>query len=190
MPAPPPVAAITLTYCILGAALSYTFGRDPASGEPLIPNNSDDLVLEIAPTAIVICLFLVSYSLIDVLNVGIVKIKLGLADKPYHPDSSSNNPPEELYLAIRAQMNQVEQLPGFLIASICFTILVNGKVGAVLSLIWAILRRLYASTYCGALVKPITKAGITKYTIPAYFIVNSMLLGVVVQCGRILAYKL
>ena len=40
----------------------------------------------------------------------------------------------------RAQMNQVEQMPGFLIGISLFSILVNGTVGAVLGLAWVIWR--------------------------------------------------
>ena len=176
----PPTLALFLAYSTLGAALSYFFGRNPVS-EPLLPDN---LILEIAPTIIVISLFLVSYSLVDVMEVGKAKIKAGLIHKQY--PASALNPPETVYVAQRAQMNQIEQLPGFLIGSICFAVLVDGKVGAVLSLIWSVARRLYASTYLASVGKPMMQAGLTTYTVPAYFIVNSLLMGAVAQCVRIL----
>lgn len=178
---PPSAPAIFLVYSVLGVVLSYTFGRDPSG--TLLPD-ADDFVHDVAPTIIVICLFLTSYSLLDVMGVGIVKERHGLVSKTY--PSVASNPPEEVYLAQRVQTNQVEQLPGFLVGSICFTILVNSRVGAVLSLIWAVLRRMYASSYRASVGKPINKAGITKFTIPAYFVLNSMLMGTVVQCVRAL----
>ena len=183
-PGIPPLSVLFLAYSTLGAALCYAFGRDPTS-EPPLP---DDLIVEIAPTIIVICLFLVSYSLVDVMEVGKAKIKAGLVHKKY--PASALNPPEGVYVAQRVQMNQIEQLPGFLIGSICFTVLVNGKVGAVLSLLWCITRRLYASTYLASVGKPMMQAGLTTYTIPAYFILNSMLMGAVVQCCRISISKM
>lgn len=184
---PPSAAAIFFTYSLLGAILSLRFGRDLSSGGTLLPDITDDklLVREVAPTFIVICLFLVSYSLIDVMHVGIVKAQHGIGSKPY---PSVLSPPEEVYLAQRVQTNQVEQLPGFLVGSISFTILVNGRVGAVLTLVWAVLRRMYASTYRSSVGLSIDKAGITKYTIPAYFVLNAMLMGTVVQCARALMY--
>ena len=184
-PPPPAASAIFFAYSVLGAALSFTFGRDPSG--MLLPD-ADDFVHELAPTIIVICLFLISYSVLDVMNVGIEKNRLGFASKTY--PSIASNVPEEVYLAQRVQTNQVEQLPGFLVGSICFTILVNGKVGALLSLVWAVLRRIYASTYRASVGQPINKSGITKCTIPAYFILNSMLMGTVFQCARAFVYSL
>ena len=96
------------------------------------------------------------------------------------------NLPEPVYIAQRVQTNQVEQLPGFLISSISFTILVNGKVGALLSTIWAVLRRGYAAKYKASVGKSGANSGIATFTIPAYFAMNSMLMGTVVQCIRVL----
>mmetsp|Transcript_26301 Transcript_26301/g.39828 ORF Transcript_26301/g.39828 Transcript_26301/m.39828 type:complete len:193 (-) Transcript_26301:122-700(-) len=175
-PPPPPVSAIFLIYALLGTLLSFTAGREPGT----FP--TDDILLELSPTLIVVCLFLVSYSLLDVMAVGIAKHKHNLGSESYGP--SMNNPPEEVYLAQRVQTNQVEQLHGFLIASISFSFVVNGKVGAALALIWAVLRRMYASTYSASIGKPISQAGLTKFTIPAYFVLNAMLMGTVVQCLR------
>ena len=121
------------------------------------------------------------------MTVGTAKHRHGITSKTY--GSSVHSPPEEVYLAQRAQTNQVEQLPGFIVASICFSVLVNGKVGAILSLIWATLRRLYATTYRASVGKPINESGVTKLTIPAYFAVNAMLMGTVVHCVRFLLSK-
>mmetsp|Transcript_18584 Transcript_18584/g.25784 ORF Transcript_18584/g.25784 Transcript_18584/m.25784 type:complete len:196 (-) Transcript_18584:296-883(-) len=178
---PPPVTGIFFAYALLGAILSFSFGRDPSG--PHLPE-ADVFMKEVAPTTVVICLFLVSYSLLDVMHVGIVKAGYGLSRKPY--PAVASNPPHEVYLAQRVQTNQVEQLPGYLVGSIGFTMLVNAKVGALLALVWAILRRMYAVTYRASVGKPIGDSGITKYTIPAYFVLNSLLMGTVVQCMRIL----
>ena len=175
---PPPVLAIFVVYVLLGALLSFAVGRQPGT----FPH---DTLLELSPTIMVVCLFLTSYSLVDVMAVGALKEKYGLSCETYGSQRLSH-PPEEVYLAQRVQTNQVEQLHGFLVASLSFSVLVNGKVGAALALLWTVLRRLYASTYRAAAGKPIGQAGLSKFTIPAYFVVNSMLMGTVVQCVRTL----
>ena len=180
-PAPPPNdLAIFLTYLFLGTVLSLCFGRDP--GTPLPP--ADELARDISPTIAILCLFLVSYSLLDVMAVGAAKQKYDFSKKKFGP--WVHNPQEEVYLALRAQTNQVEQLPGFLIGSIFFSILVNGTAGALLSLVWVVLRRLYASRYRSAVGKTIEESGIATCTIPAYFALNAMLMGTAVQCLRII----
>ena len=90
------------------------------------------------------------------------------------------------FLALRAQTNQVEQLPGFLVGALSFSILVNGTVGAVLSLIWAVLRRIYASRYRSAMGQTIKESKIGNFTIPAYFALNAMLMGTAVHCARLI----
>eukprot|EP00565_Helicotheca_tamesis_P007953 CAMPEP_0185728028 /NCGR_PEP_ID=MMETSP1171-20130828/3530_1 /TAXON_ID=374046 /ORGANISM="Helicotheca tamensis, Strain CCMP826" /LENGTH=202 /DNA_ID=CAMNT_0028396689 /DNA_START=33 /DNA_END=641 /DNA_ORIENTATION=- len=176
---PPPISIIFLVYTALGMALSFGFGRDPGT----LPH-ADDFAKELAPTTVVICLFLVSYSLIDVMEVGAAKGEHGINPKSKTFGPLTTNPPEEVYLALRAQANQVEQLPAFLVGSICFSILVNGKAGAVLSAIWATLRRMYATAYRASAGKTFQQSGIANYTIPAYFVLNSMLMGTVIHCVR------
>lgn len=175
--APPSASAIFVVYTLLGTLLSFAAGREPGT----LPT---DILLELSPTIIVVCLFITSYSLLDVMAVGVAKQKHGLDFKIY--GSSHLNPPEEVYLAQRIQTNQVEQLHGFIVASVSFSVFVNGKVGALLALIWAVVRRLYASAYRASVGKPIRMAGLSKFTIPAYFVLNSMLMGTVVQCVRTL----
>ena len=131
---------------------------------------------------IVVCLFITSYSLSDVMAVGIAKANHGFLTKAY--GIVAFNPPEEVYLAMRAQTNQVEQMPGFIVASLSFSVFVNGKIGAALALLWAVLRRLYASCFRASVGKTLNQIGLSRYTIPAYFIVNSMLMGTIVQCVR------
>eukprot|EP01082_Thalassiosira_pseudonana_P000661 g617.t1 g617 contig10:400585-401190(-) len=177
---PPSPLTIGVMYLLIGAFLSFTSGRDPS--QPLSP---EDLIDGLVPTIVVICLFLVSYSLYDVMAVGGEKMKHGLTDKTYASYSASKLP-EEVYLAQRAQLNQVEQMTSFVVSSISFSLLVNGKLGAVLSFIWTVLRRYYASKYRAAAGKRFDQMGLGAYTIPAYFIMNGMLMGSVVQCVRIL----
>jgi hypothetical protein len=91
--------------------------------------------------------------------------------------------PEEVFLAERAQMNQIEQLPSFLMGTTCFSILVNGHVGALLALTWTILRRLYARRYRQSVGLTLGK-GLATFTLPCYFIVNTMLMGSAVHALR------
>ena len=178
-PEPPPALAIFSIYLGLGTLLSYAFGRDLDTFLP-----ADEWAREVSPTIIIICLFLTSYSLFDVMAVGVAKQKYGFSTKQFGP--WIHNPPEEVYLALRAQTNQVEQLPGFLVGALSFSILVNGTVGAVLSLIWAVLRRIYASRYRSAMGQTIKESKIGNFTIPAYFALNAMLMGTAVHCARLI----
>jgi len=180
--APPPTIAILIVYSILGVILSYKFGRDPSSTNET-SRNADDVAKELAPTISILCLFLVSYSLVDVMTVGSTKHKYGIGGKPYSP-SMASNVPEEVYIAQRVQMNQVEQLPAFIVASLGFSFFVNGRVGSILALVWVVLRRLYARAYRLSIGKPLSQSGITLYTIPAYFVMNALLMGTAVQCIR------
>lgn len=92
--------------------------------------------------------------------------------------------PEEVFLAERAHLNQVEQLAPFLVAITTFSILVNGTAGAILGLIWVVLRRLYVAQYRGSVGKKFKDRGLVMYTVPCYFILNTMLMGAVVQAVR------
>lgn len=179
---PPPTTVIFIVYSFLGLALSYAFGSDPSSASGGT-RNVDDVAKELAPTVAILCLFLVSYSLFDVMSVGLIKQKYGIGSKPY-TSSMVSNIPEEVYLAQRVQTNQVEQLPSFIVASLSFSFLVNGNVGAILSAVWVVLRRLYARTYRASVGKSAKQSGIVFYTIPAYFVLNALLMGSVVQCIR------
>jgi uncharacterized MAPEG superfamily protein len=178
-PAPPPALAIFSVYLGLGCALSFGFGRDLGAFPP-----ADEMAREVSPTIIIICLFLTSYTLLDVMAVGAAKQKYGFSTKRFGP--WTHNPPEEVYLALRAQTNQVEQLPGFLVGALSFSILVNSTVGAVLSLTWTVLRRIYASRYRRAMGQTIKESKIGNFTIPAYFALNAMLMGTAVHCARLI----
>ena len=64
---PPSAAVLIATYGFLGGIASYLFGND--LGE--IPK---DIISELCPSIVVICLFLVYYEVYDVMGVGIAKI--------------------------------------------------------------------------------------------------------------------
>ena len=72
----------------------------------------------------------------------------------------------------------------FMAGSLMFSFLVNAKVGGVLSMMYLILRRLYCSTYRASVGKSLADAGIVKYTIPCYFLLNGMNMAVVVHMLR------
>ena len=79
-PEPPPALAIFSIYLGLGTLLSFGFGRDLATLPP-----ADEWAREVSPTIIIICLFLTSYSLFDVMAVGVAKQKYGLSTKQFGP---------------------------------------------------------------------------------------------------------
>lgn len=171
----PSVLHILILYVVLGSLLSYFAGREPGT----LP---DDIQRELAPTVIVVCLFLVSYNVLDAMGAGVAQSEHKLLTKKY--EDLPAQLPEQVHLALRVQANQVEQLPGFLFAAFSFSVLVNGQVGAVLALVWALLRRRYASIYRNSVGIPLGKKGLTSYTIPAYMAVNAMLMGTTIHAVR------
>lgn len=176
---PPPAFAILLVYTGLGFLIAFLFGKDDPSNQ--------DFVQELAPVIIVSCGFLVSYELLDVMAVGAAKLKSKCHDKRSSKDEINQVQDEEVYLAQRVQTNQVEQMTPFLIGSYSCALLVDGKVAGVLAMCWAILRRAYATQYRASVGIPVSKAGLAKYTVPCYFIVNVMLMASVIQSARVIA---
>lgn len=168
---PPPSPYIILVlYVFLGTVLSYTVGRTPVGRLP------DDILRELAPTLLVICAFITSYSLFDVMAVGIAK-----ADP-----ANSKHDPDLAYLAQRVLTNQIEQLPVFLVGSLGCALLVNGTAAAVLALAWTILRRCYAVLYRNGVGRPLatTLSQLTVTTIPAYFVAHTMLMATAIHVVR------
>lgn len=172
---PPPAAAILGAYIFLGAILSFLAGREPGT----LPDN---LVKEVAPAAIVVTGFLLTYSVLDVMTVGVYKERHNCFKSYYHelPDRL----PEEVFLAQRVQTNQVEQMPNFIVGTLACAILVNGTAAGVMALMWVILRRLYATAYRSGVGKPFKELRLETYTIPAYFLSNAMVASVAIQSVR------
>lgn len=172
-----PANPLLVVYIILGCLISFLGGREPGT----VPENIGQ---ETAYVVIVICGFLTSYSLIDVMAVGLAK-----ADAKYFEKSYKDLPttiPEEVYLAQRVQTNQVEQIPSFVVASVCCAVFVDGTISGVLALLWAVLRRGYATAYRSGVGLPVRDMGLMKYTIPAYFLINSMLMASTIHALRFL----
>ena len=70
------------------------------------------------------------------------------------------------------------------VSTLLFSFLVNGRVGGLLAFIWLVLRELHASTYRASAGKSLEDAGLIKYTIPCYFIINGMAASVLVHMCR------
>lgn len=172
---PPSVAVISALYIVLGTAASFLAGEDPGT----LP---DDIVLALCPSLGVISIFLISYSILDVMSSAVSKADYGYMAKDYK--DFPNRPPEEVFLAERAQMNQLEQMPSFIFGTLTFSLLVNGRVGAMLALVWTVLRILYARAYRRSAGVPFNNKGLITYTLPCYFIVNTMLMGSAVHAFR------
>ena len=82
--------------------------------------------------------------------------------------------PEPVKLALRAQTNQVEQMASFMVSTLSFSFFVNGMVGGIRGLLWVTLRMMYTSTYRASVGVNWDKKGLGTYTIPCYFLLNSM----------------
>ena len=171
---PPPAFVLLIIYLFLGFLISYFFGREPGTLPKNIPR-------EIAPAVIVVCAFLLSYNLWDCMAVGITKGESGVW-KSYKDIPSKL--PEAAFLAQRVQTNQVEQMNLFIIGTIGCAILVNGTVAAILSFIWFVIRRQYASVYRNAIGVPFRDINLGKYTIPAYFVSGMLVSSVAVHSLR------
>ena len=156
--------AILVFYIVFGSLLSFVAGREPGT----LPDN---IHRELAPVLIVVCVFLVSYSLFDVMAVGVAKQKTKYSEYLYK--DLPKQIPEEVHLAWRVQMNQVEQMPVFLVGSLGCALFVNGTVAGVMSGVWVVLRRRYASLYRSANGIPVADIGLSKFTVPAYILSNS-----------------
>ncbi|CAK9068803.1 unnamed protein product [Durusdinium trenchii] len=162
-------------YFVVGSALSFLVGRRPGT----LP---EDLVGELAMPCVVLAFWVITYSLLDVMAVGQAKHKHNMVTKTYKDLPGTE--PEEVYLAQRAQTNQVEQMASFFVSTLMFSVLVNGRIGGLLSLIYLVLRQFYAMTYRAAVGISIEDSGLTKYTIPCYFLLNGMAAAVVVHMTR------
>ncbi|CAJ1966375.1 unnamed protein product [Cylindrotheca closterium] len=177
-PAPPPSPfAILGSYVVLGTIVSFAFGREPGT----LPDN---IIKEVSPALIAICGFLIRYSLWDVMAVGMAKGKMNCFYKRY--DDLPAKWPEAVFLAQRAQTNQVEQLPVFIMGALGCAIVVNGTVAGVLAVIWAILRHMYAEAYRRGVGKSLEEIGLGRFTIPAYFASNIPLMATMIHAIRCL----
>jgi len=179
-------AAIFGTYGMLGAAISFLLGREPGT----MPEN---ILVELAPSIAVIMFFLMYYEIGDVMAVGFAKRQTAGTFSDYKAnatyDKYSVEPlPELVYLAQRVQTNQVEQMPVLIVGTLGCALYVNGTVAAILSLLWSLVRIQYAITYRGAagLEYRHTMKAIVKYTIPAYFLANAMVMATLIHALRCL----
>lgn len=145
-------------------------------------------MVEVAPAVFVICCFITYYGIWDVMAAGLSKKKYGLTLISY--DEQPVRMPEEVFLAERAQMNQVEQMPVFLIGTLGCAFMVNGKVAAVMSFFWSILRLRYVAVYRQSVGLRWNAKGLGTYTVPCYFLSNGMVMATAIQCLRIILVSL
>ena len=177
--APPPRLVILMIYLVLGSAISFLTGREPGT----LPVN---ILKELAPSVIVICIFLLNYELSDCMGVGGAKRKCESLTGMSYNEYSKIQIPEEVYLAQRVQTNQVEQMPVFLSGIISCALFVNGTVAAILGLLWSILRMRYGYVYRGSvgMKHEQTMKRIGQCTIPAYFLAVSMIMSAAIHAIR------
>ena len=96
--AAPNLAAIFFMYSLLGVFLCFAAGRTPAGALP------DDVVAELWLPVLAVSFFITTYSVFDVLGVGIVKEKYKITEKKAAEQAIATSP-EELILAQRAQVS-------------------------------------------------------------------------------------
>jgi len=178
---PPPLWVWVAVFVVVGGLLSY-FGREPGT----LPHN---VVSEIWLTVLAISGFIFCYVVLDTIGSGRSK---------YTPDGKSVGPPpneltydeqplrqpEAVYLAGRAQANQVEQMPGFITVAFMFSILVSGEVGGIFSLLWVILRQIYSHKMRASVGIPMSAKGVQPFTGPCYMIVGSMATATFIHMAR------
>ena len=168
-------------YIVLGCLISFGTGREPGT----LPDN---VLKELAPTTVVLAVFLTYYELADCMGVGISK---GTSSKNkaamLYNEYSTQPIPEQVYLAQRVQTNQIEQMPVMIVGAVLCAIYVNGWTAGIMSLLWALLRIQYSQTYrsaCVGLKYKDVMSRIGKFTVPAYFVCNSMLMAAAVHAVR------
>jgi len=173
---------ILATYLALGIAISFVAGREP--GTP-----PEDALRELAPSVLVIAAFLTHYQLVDVMGVGTAKRSFeNDTARLHHGDYAARSLHCSVYLAQRAQTNQVEQLPVFVLGTLGCAWFVDGRVAALLAAAWVGIRIRYAAAYrdSAGLTHGETMARIARYTVPAYFISTSMVTATGVHALRCL----
>ena len=178
----PPASVILAMYIGLGAAISFLTGREPGT----LPDN---LLHELAPSVVVLTIFLTYYELADCLGTGIckgehLKARANMLYKQY----AALPEPEACFLAQRAQTNQVEQMNVMIVGTVACAIYVNGYTAAVLAGLWSLLRMQYSQTYRKSLGLEYGRVmkGISAYTIPCYFLANAMLVSAGIHAVRCL----
>lgn len=168
------IMKLVIMFTFLGAAIAFFFGREPGT----LP---DDIVKELAPSIVVVCGFLISYEFCDVMGVGMAKGRTGIFEKTYKDLEKED---EEIYLRQRVLTNQLEQMPLFIVGTLLCALLVDGKSAGFLSLSWVLLRRMYASTYKRGGGKKLQEIGLAKFTVPCYFVCNTMVMAAAIQAVR------
>ena len=182
---PPPPEFLFLNFLVFGVVASFVFGRrTPVPGElfPTDGGDFDTIILDICPSIVVICIFLTTYNLYDAMGCGVSKLNAGIQTTNYNEWPSRM--PESVYVAERIQSNQVEQMTPFIVSTLMFSWIVNGTVGAVLATTWVGLRRMYAYRYRSSVGKKMVDKNLGMFTVPCYFIINTMSMGTVVHLVR------
>mmetsp|Transcript_12265 Transcript_12265/g.17611 ORF Transcript_12265/g.17611 Transcript_12265/m.17611 type:complete len:194 (+) Transcript_12265:437-1018(+) len=169
------IMKLVTVFTLQGAALAYLFGRDPGT----LP---DDIVKELAPSIVVVCGFLISYEFCDVMSVGMAKGRAGILEQTYRDLPVKED--QEVYFRQRVLTNQLEQMPLFIVGTFLCALLVNGTIAGIMSLAWVVLRRMYASTYKRGGGMKLKQIGIAKFTIPCYFLCNTMVAAAGIQAIR------
>ena len=160
---PPPWWVLSLVYGALGWVVLHFFGR--AFG------GVEDVVREFALPLLAAAVFVLSYEVVDTIGVAraalgnVENFKDGSLKQRFH--TAAPDLPRDYVRAVRAQANQVEQVPFFIVVLFGAVLFADGFAIGSLGALYVAARVLYGCAY---------RAGrnIGLYTIPCYFIMGAL----------------
>lgn len=154
--------SMVTAYMILGSLFSFTAGRAPGTPPEMV---------EMALPAVATGFFVLMYSAVDQLSVGVSN-----REKLQHEKS------ERYIRADGAHRSQLQQMPSFFASLWAFSFIVNGRLGGWLGLLWAVLRVMYSNYYRASA----SNTNLTRFSTPASMILNTLAAGTLVHGLRIL----
>ena len=166
-------------YFVMGWAFIHFCGRPFAS--------VDNVAREFALPLLAIAVFVMSYELFDVMGVGLSAIAHANAFNDGKTSERYTTPvadlPPAYVCAVRAQANQVEQVPFFTIMLLGAVLFADGLAVGTLGVLYCGIRALYARAYRTNGLG----ASLAAYTIPCYFILGPLAMANIVGALKLLS---
>ena len=155
-------------YCTLGWVFVHFYGR------PFASVAHEDLAHEFAVPLLAIASFVLSYEIFDCMGVGIVAIANAHKFKDGKISERFQTPvvdlPSDYVRALRAQSNQIEQMPFFMAMLLGAVLFVDGVAVGMLGVVYCFTRALYGRAYrAGGLT-----SALSAYTMPCYFMMGTV----------------
>ena len=133
---------------------------------------------ELRWAVIVTAVSVLDYEFMSVMGSGLARRATGLSD--YVTRCKAKSPPGYGW-ALRAQMNQLEQLVPFYVSLWAYALFVNATAAGVLGGLWLAIRFMYGIAMRADASVSLKDKGVGKYTIPCYFIVGGMATAACIQ---------